>query len=133
MSSADFAIIGAGPAGMAAATLAAELGLDAVLLDEQDTPGGQIYRAVEQAPDDSLIGKGYLGGRALASALRGSAARYRPGTTVWHIDPEGILSLVADGRSETLVARRILIATGAIERAVPIPGWELPGVMTVGA
>ncbi|HEX3952995.1 MAG TPA: (2Fe-2S)-binding protein, partial [Stellaceae bacterium] len=38
-----------------------------------------------------------------------------------------------DGRSETLVARRILIATGAIERAVPIPGWELPGVMTVGA
>ncbi len=129
----DLAIIGAGPAGMAAAALAAELGLDTMLVDEQDAPGGQIYRAIEHAPESSPLGADYLAGRELAADLRGGTARYRPATTVWHIEPDGILSLVADGKSETVAARHILLATGAIERPVPIPGWTLPGVMTVGA
>ena len=129
----DLAIIGAGPAGMAAAALAAELGLDTMVVDEHDAPGGQIYRGVERAPESSPLGADYLAGRELTAALRSSTARYRPATTVWHIDPDGILSLVADGKSETVVARRILLATGAIERPVAIPGWTLPGVMTVGA
>ena len=129
----DLAIIGAGPAGMAAAALAAELGLDTMLVDEQDAPGGQIYRAIEHAPESSPLGADYLAGRELAADLRGSTARYQPATTVWHIEPDGILSLVADGNSETVAARHILLATGAIERPVPIPGWTLPGVMTVRA
>lgn len=137
----DLAIIGAGPAGMAAAALAAGLGLDTLLIDEADAPGGQIYRGIERAPESSPasspLGADYLAGRELVAALRGSRARYRPATTVWHIDPAGspggTLSLAADGRSETVAARHILIATGAIERPVPIPGWTLPGVMTVGA
>src|SRR5207253_11322363 len=58
---------------------------------------------------------------------------YRPAATVWHIDSEGTLWLAAENRSETIAARRILLATGAIERPVPIPGWTLPGVMTAGA
>ncbi len=133
----DLAIVGAGPAGMAAAVLAAELGLDTVLIDEADAPGGQIYRAVESAretsPKASPLGADYLAGRPLAAALRASAAAYRPATMVWHIDPDGTLSLVSEGRGEAIVARHILLATGAIERPVPVPGWTLPGVMTVGA
>jgi NADPH-dependent 2,4-dienoyl-CoA reductase/sulfur reductase-like enzyme len=129
----DLAIIGAGPAGLAAAAFGAELGLDTLLIDEQDGPGGQIYRAVDRAPDSSPLGADYLKGRTLAAALRASGARYRPATTVWHIDSDGTLSLAAGGISETVTARRILLATGAIERPVPIPGWTLPGVMTVGA
>ncbi len=128
----DLAIVGAGPAGMAAATLAAELGLDTVLIDEQGAPGGQIYRGVEHAEGGSPLGADYLAGRGLAAKFRASAAQYRPATTVWHIDPYGILSLIAGGVGDTLQARRILIATGAIERPVPIPGWTLPGVMTAG-
>ena len=132
-----FAIVGAGPAGMAAATLAAELGLDTLLLDEQEGPGGQIYRAVERARASSSaaspLGMDYLVGQPLATALRTSGAQYRPATTVWHIDPDGTLSLATDGVSDTVTARRILLETGAIERPVPIPGWTLPGVMTVGA
>ena len=135
--SVDFAIVGAGPAGMAAATLAAELGLDTLLIDEQDGPGGQIYRAIERteggASTPSLLGPDYLAGQSLATALRSSAARYRPATTVWHIDPDGTLSLITEGVGDSVAARRVLLATGAIERAVPIPGWTLPGVMTVGA
>ncbi|HEY8873332.1 MAG TPA: FAD-dependent oxidoreductase, partial [Stellaceae bacterium] len=133
----DFAIVGAGPAGMAAAALAAELGLDTMLIDEADAPGGQIYRAIERAPEASPLGADYLAGHRLAADLRASKARYLPATTVWHIDPAappvGMLSFSADGHSETVAARRILLATGAIERPVPIPGWTLPGVMTVGA
>jgi NADPH-dependent 2,4-dienoyl-CoA reductase/sulfur reductase-like enzyme len=129
----DFAVIGAGPAGMAAATLAAELGLDTVLIDEQDAPGGQIYRGVERAPASSTLGDDYLAGQPLAAALRASQAQYLPSTTVWHIDPDGTLALVSAGASRTIRAHRILVATGAVERPVPIPGWTLPGVMTAGA
>jgi NADPH-dependent 2,4-dienoyl-CoA reductase/sulfur reductase-like enzyme len=129
----DFAIIGAGPAGMAAAALAAEFGLDTVLIDEQDAPGGQIYRGIERAEGGSPLGGDYLAGRRLADEFRESVAAYRPATTVWHIDPDGTLSLVSTAGTETIRARRILLATGAIERPVPIPGWTLPGVMTAGA
>jgi NADPH-dependent 2,4-dienoyl-CoA reductase/sulfur reductase-like enzyme len=129
----DLAVIGAGPAGMAAAVLAAELGLDTVLLDEQDAPGGQIYRGIERAADETPLGSDYLAGRKLAAALRASGAVYLPGTTVWHIDPDGTVSLLAAGASRTIRARRVLVAAGAIERPVPLPGWTLPGVMTAGA
>ena len=136
----DFAIVGAGPAGMAAAVLAAELGLDTLLIDEGEAPGGQIYRAIERAREGSLVGADHRAGRALAAALRASKARYRPAISVWHIDPGsprnspgGTLSLAAAGKSDTVAARHILLATGAIERPVPIPGWTLPGVMTAGA
>ena len=129
----DLAIVSAGPAGMAAAILAAELGLATVVIDEQDTPGGQIYRGIERSPDPAALGPDYVAGGALVGAFRASAAQYRPATTAWHIDPEGVLSLMADGKSDAIEARRILIATGAIERPVPLPGWTLPGVMTAGA
>ena len=129
----DFAVIGAGPAGMAAATLAAELGLDTLIVDEQDAPGGQIYRGIEHADETAPLGADYLAGRPLAAALRASSATYLPATTVWHIDPDGTLSLLSAGVGRTIRARRILLATGAIERPAPIPGWTLPGVMTAGA
>jgi octopine oxidase subunit A len=129
----DLAVIGAGPAGMAAAVLAAELGLETVLIDEQGSPGGQIYRAIERAEPGSPLGTDYLAGRPLVTALRASHVDHRPGTTLWHVDPEGALFLETAGRTETLAARRVLLATGALERPVPIPGWTLPGVMTAGA
>ena len=129
----ELAIIGAGPAGMAAAALADELGLETVLIDEQGSPGGQMYRAIERAEPDTALGSDYLAGRPLVAALQASRVDYRPGTTLWHVDPEGALFLETAGRTETVTARRILLATGALERPVPIPGWTLPGVMTAGA
>jgi octopine oxidase subunit A len=129
----DLAIVGAGPAGMAAAALAARLGLDTLLIDEQKGPGGQIYRAIERASPSGPLGKDYHAGRRLLSEFHESGALYRPATTVWHIDGEGRLYLAAEGRAQTVGARQILLATGAIERPAPIPGWTLPGVMTAGA
>ena len=57
----DLAIVGAGPAGMAAAALAAKLGLDTLLIDEQEGPGGQIYRAIERADTTGLSPLGWKG------------------------------------------------------------------------
>ena len=73
----DFAIIGAGPAGLAAATLAAELGLKSIVFDEQGAPGGQIYRAIEEVSgtrpgDGSIPGKGLDYGLEPARAVRPS-------------------------------------------------------------
>jgi NADPH-dependent 2,4-dienoyl-CoA reductase/sulfur reductase-like enzyme len=129
----ELAIIGAGPAGMAAATFTAELGLEAVLIDEQASPGGQIYRGIERSEPNWPLGPDYLAGRPLTAALRASRVEYRPATTLWHIDPDGTLYLESGGRTEMLMAQRIVLATGALERPVPLPGWTLPGVMGVGA
>ncbi len=86
----DLAVVGAGPAGMAAAAQAATLGLDTVLIDEQAAPGGPVYRNVEavaQAPPGALeaLGAGYAQGLALAARFRTSGAHYRPQTAVWAI------------------------------------------------
>src|SRR6266436_6560519 len=129
----ELAIIGGGPAGMAAAALAAELSLETMLIDEQASPGGQIYKGIERSRRNSPLGPDYLSGRPLAAAFRASRLEYRPGTTLWHIDPDGTLYLESGGRTEMLTARHILLATGSLERPVPIPGWTLPGVMGAGA
>jgi NADPH-dependent 2,4-dienoyl-CoA reductase/sulfur reductase-like enzyme len=140
----EFAIIGGGPAGIAAATLAAGLGIDTVLLDEQPAPGGQVYRNIEavrnsaESPGKSgglpgILGKSHEKGNALVEAFRQSGARYEPSSSVWQVTPNGKIGVSQSGHSYLLKADRILIATGAVERPVPVPGWTLPGVMTAGA
>jgi len=131
----DLAIIGAGPAGLAAAAEASVAGLTVVMLDEQARSGGQIYRDVERAAPTrgTILGEDYLHGLSLIGATRAERVTYMPRTTVWDITPDGELSYTRDGRADCLQAKRLLIATGALERPMPLPGWTLPGVMTAGA
>ncbi|MBR0649637.1 FAD-dependent oxidoreductase [Roseomonas terrae] len=130
----DLAIVGAGPAGMAAAVEARALGLSVLVADENAAPGGQVFRAAEAAADDPAVAPDIAPGLPLIDAFRHCGAAYRPATTLWHLDPaDGVLSLSSAGAAETIAARRIILATGAQERPVPIPGWTLPGVMGAGA
>ena len=131
----DLAIVGAGPAGMAAAVEAAGHGLKVCVLDDQPEPGGQIYRAVERAgPEmDAVLGEDYAAGRALAASFRAAGVDYRPGSMVWRIDPDPRIAYSRAGRGETVAADRVLIAAGAMERAMPIPGAARPRVMGAGA
>jgi NADPH-dependent 2,4-dienoyl-CoA reductase/sulfur reductase-like enzyme len=134
----DLAIVGAGPAGLAAAKTATELGLATMVFDEQGSPGGQIYRNIEtvaasRSTDLDLLGPDYSRGQDLVRQFHASAAIYRPRMTVWQVDEDRRLYASGAHGTEVVEAKRILIATGAMERPVPIPGWTLPGVMTCGA
>ncbi|MBK5933727.1 thioredoxin reductase [Rhodovulum imhoffii] len=135
MGDVDFLIIGAGPAGMAAAAQAARLGMSTAILDEQPAPGGQIYRGVEVAGPvrGRILGKDFLNGVQLAQGVRHAGIRYIPGATVWKAEAGGSVAYSVEGAARTIRGRRLLLATGALERPVPLPGWTLPGVMTVGA
>jgi thioredoxin reductase len=128
-------VIGAGPAGMAAAQTAAAHGAEVALIDDQPRPGGQIYRDVEASPlaDPALLGKDYVFGRLPVQRFRQSDAAYFPGTAVWYLDRERNLGILHDGAHRRLRADRLVIACGAQERPMPFPGWQLPGVMTAGA
>ena len=136
MSSAfDVAIIGAGPAGMAAAITAGKLGLSCVVFDEARAPGGQIYRAITERSGQErrdILGPDYYAGLELVEAFWRSGAEHRAGTMVWSIAEGEIHWRSREGSGVTL-ARRIVAAAGAMERPFPVRGWTLPGVMTAGA
>ncbi|MDW8313994.1 MAG: NAD(P)/FAD-dependent oxidoreductase [Rhodovarius sp.] len=126
----DLVVVGAGPAGMGAVAECAGQGISLLWVDEQPSPGGQVHRGLA-APLSALAGA-YQRGLALLSAARAAQAEYLPGATVWQIEPGASLGVSVGGASRLVAARRVILATGALERPMPIPGWTLPGVMTVG-
>lgn len=131
----DLVIVGAGPAGLAAACEARQCGLGVTLLDEQRAPGGQIYRGVDAAGPQQrgVLGKDYTAGTALTAAFAASGARHVGGATVWNVGRDRRVDYVHEGRSRTVHGRQVVLASGAMERPFPIPGWTLPGVMGAGA
>ncbi len=145
----DLLIIGAGPAGLAAAEAAARAGVLATVLDERPHPGGQYFKQL--APSHRFAGprardRQFASGADLIERVRAAGVEISSSATVWsaHADgPAGTghdanaaaaeVDVVMDGRAQRYRARQLVIATGAYERAHPVPGWTLPGVMTTGA
>jgi thioredoxin reductase/bacterioferritin-associated ferredoxin len=131
----DVIVIGAGPAGLAAGRSLAEMGIKALVLDEQCRVGGQIYRRIETASQATLkvMGEEYGRGLNLARRFQASGAEYEGGATVWNVENSGRIAYSRQGKSQEVHAGRVIIATGAMERPFPLPGWSLPGVMGAGA
>ncbi len=130
----DLIIIGAGPAGMSAARAAAHGGLQVLLLDEQERPGGQIYRNVGQnRSSQKWLGKDYASGSRLVDGLVHPGVTTQFGATVWRLECGPRVVWSQNGVSHITAAPHVLLAGGAQERPVPFPGWTLPGVMTAGA
>ncbi len=127
----DVIIIGAGPAGAAAAVEAARLGLKVQVLDEAATAGGQVYRIApgirtrDATPERDA-------GDALRASLAAAHVDARFGHRVWqverHVASFAVHAVNATG-PVTLTARALIVAGGAVERHVPIDGWDRPGVM----
>jgi D-hydroxyproline dehydrogenase subunit alpha len=122
---ADVAVVGAGPAGIAAAVTAARGGGQVLLLDEGIRPGGRVWQSGGEVHLPATA-------RLWLERLEESGARLIRGAAV--VDAEAGGRLLADvrGRALRVQAPRVILATGARERFVPFPGWTLPGVMGVG-
>jgi NADPH-dependent 2,4-dienoyl-CoA reductase/sulfur reductase-like enzyme len=132
----DLLIVGAGPAGMAAAFTARSHGLAVRVVDDQPAPGGQIWRAIEAVaatPRLGRLGEAYRIGADRVLAFRMCDALYEPQSELWQIEPGFRAFLARDGQARSVTADAVILATGAQERPVPFPGWTLPGVLTVGA
>ncbi|MEH2591545.1 FAD-dependent oxidoreductase [Bradyrhizobium sp. AZCC 1721] len=131
----DIVVIGAGPAGLAATVFAAEAGLSTLLLDENPGPGGQVWRAISSTPvvEREQLGADYWAGADLVQAVQSSGAEIIHRATVWSLDRNLEVGVSVGGASAFIKAGRVILATGALERPYPIPGWTLPGVMTAGA
>lgn len=131
----ELAIIGAGPAGLAAAIQACELGVNTLVLDENAAPGGQIYRQPPpefEVREARLRGPTFARGQALLSAAERAGVQIRCETVVWNLDAGLNLEVSSPVGSETIHAKRVILSAGAYDRPVPVPGWTLPGVFTVG-
>ncbi|MGB5605664.1 MAG: NAD(P)/FAD-dependent oxidoreductase, partial [Gammaproteobacteria bacterium] len=92
-------------------------------------------RAMEAIPAERarLLGAEYRRGGKLISALRDSGVDYFPDTQVWSLNHRREIGLLQGKVPSMITADHVLLASGAMERPVPFPGWTLPGVMNAGA
>jgi len=137
------AVIGAGPAGLRAVQALAEAGLRPVLINESPEPGGQIYRKppaplrVLRSPK-VLYGRDWRRAQALDAMLDALKGRIdlRMETLVWNVEPRDtgfrLFLRGPGGVDETLDVAALVLATGAMDRILPVPGWTAPGVWSLG-
>ena len=130
----DLVVIGAGPAGLSAAIEARRFGLSVAVLDEQRRVGGQIYRAIEESSPRrrEVLGPDYAAGTKLAQDFASCGAVHVGGAAVWNVARDKTVSYLLDGGSKKIQGRCLVLASGAMERPFPVPGWTLPGVFSLG-
>jgi NADPH-dependent 2,4-dienoyl-CoA reductase/sulfur reductase-like enzyme len=133
------AVVGAGPAGVRAVEQLVRAGIEPAWTEEAPDGGGRIYQRPPTGftrTHRALYGADARRAGALHAALDVLKPRtdWRPGTLVWNIRPrEGVLDTLSDGsRRGQLRYDALILCTGAMDRVIPIPGWTLPGVTTLG-
>jgi NADPH-dependent 2,4-dienoyl-CoA reductase/sulfur reductase-like enzyme len=124
-------VIGAGPAGLAAAEAASRNGSDVALIDSATRKGGQYWRHRTSV-------EGYRSNRAdilFSKVESASSITHISDATVWSIERENELfrvNYIQGGEESALTAEKLILATGAYDRSLPFPGWDKPGSMTPG-
>ncbi|WP_196493724.1 NAD(P)/FAD-dependent oxidoreductase [Ornithinibacillus caprae] len=126
----DLVVIGAGPAGMSAAIQAAMNGAKVAIIDENPIPGGKLLGQLYKDPKSNewWIGKDIA--KMMDEKIKQLPITCFQESEVWGIFPHWKVNL---NTGEELSTKNILLATGAAEKAIPIPGWTKPGAMAIGA
>jgi D-hydroxyproline dehydrogenase subunit alpha len=119
----DVLVVGAGPAGIAAAASAADAGKRVGLVDDNPAPGGQIWRSGATQPSAA---------RKLLAKLDAAPVQKFQGWRVFDSPGRGVLRAESENECRELVYGSLILATGARERFLPFPGWTLPNVMGAG-
>lgn len=132
----DVLVIGGGAGGLAAAAVTAEAGLTVVLIDERAKPGGQFFkqpgeshRFADGIAADSQVAEG----RARIERARRAGVEIVSGAEAWGAFAPMTVGVTTAEASLLFRPKRLIVATGAYERGLPVPGWTLPGVITTGA
>ncbi|MBZ6091722.1 NAD(P)/FAD-dependent oxidoreductase [Streptomyces olivaceus] len=137
----ELVVVGAGPAGLAAALAADARGVRVTVVDAADGPGGQFYRqpaAELNARRPQALHHQWRTWERLRDGLAASGVRLLTGHHVWTVtggpDSFTVHALLGPGQDEpaTVQADAVLLATGSHEHVLPFPGWTLPGVVTAG-
>ena len=121
----DVLIVGAGPAGLAAAYRAAENGLRVVVVDDNPAAGGQIWRGEQTKPASREA-------QAWFERIRSVDIQLINGARVFQQPQAGVLLAETPSGVCELRYEKLILATGARERFLPFPGWTLPNVMGAG-
>ena len=128
--------VGAGPAGLAAAVEAARNGVEVVVYDENDRPGGQLFKQIHKffgSKEHRAQERGFDIGNSFLSEARELGVEVSLNSVVLGIYENGALNVMIRDRIEQVKAEKTLVATGASENMIPFPGWTLPGVIGAGA
>ncbi|MGV5624289.1 FAD-dependent oxidoreductase, partial [Burkholderia pseudomallei] len=121
----DVAIVGAGPAGLAAARAAARSGCTVAIVDDNPRAGGQVWRHGPHAAPGALA-------RASFGVLRQPNVRHLAATRVVAAPRPGALLVEDEQRALVLGYRKLILCCGARELLLPFAGWTLPGVTGAG-
>ncbi|WP_263703777.1 NAD(P)/FAD-dependent oxidoreductase [Bacillus thuringiensis] len=127
----DVIIIGAGPAGLSASISCARFGLNVLVIDEFMKPGGRLLGQLHQEPTGDWW-NGIEESKRLHEEAKSLSVHIRCGISVYNLDKDES-SWYVHTNIGTLEATFVLLATGAAEYSIPLPGWTLPGVMSIGA
>src|SRR5699024_8544772 len=127
----DVVIVGAGPAGLSAAISCRKHDLDVLVIDEFPKPGGRLLGQLHQEPNGEWW-NGIKETKKLLEEANHLETEIQCGMSVHHVEKTSDKFIVHTNHGD-YEAKQLLIATGAAETAAPIPGWTLPGVMSIGA
>ena len=129
-------VVGAGPAGLAAARTAALCGVRVTVIDERAAPGGQYFKQVAKSHNvvaaERLDAQVRAGRDLIAEVVRLGVTVLREATLWGAFGPKELAVAIVDVQ-HVFAPDRLLVAPGVYERGVPVPGWTLPGYMTTGA
>lgn len=126
----DVLVIGGGAGGLSAAIAARKAGASVVVLDERKVPGGQYFK---QSASGDRLDRQQTEGAELIAAAQASGAEIIGGVEIWGAFDGPLILAEKEGAALVARPRMVIVATGAYERPVMVPGWTLPGVMTTGA